>query len=777
MSNKLAARSEQGMALMLVLLIVTCILLLSLGFFYVVKGQERQTSLFVDRNSGGYYAEAGVNQYIWDLNQPANENYYVSHPTVAGEYENGYYSMTVTPPSAADPTVTVDSTGWTARDPQNPTTIEYKLKKRQFTDYVFCSQQEVTPPMGASQSEYENYWGTGDEVHNAIHTNGKFYFNGSPRFDDTATFSGVATYIDNGFINGGYDSPQFYNNGVLSSWQNQCYYAGELQWPNSNSELKTLAQYSGGLYFPGRTSLYLHDDSETPPRTVIDAYYWDPAATTGPQWIYKTNLPLPANGVIYVDGTTEYADVTSANQNPAMWDLGTDGNQNISQVLAWLNPADNGTNNPQHPLISVDVDKFNPARGNVFVSGVLRGQLTIASANDIYICPTDPTHSFVPYPTGWPAKPGIVYGGTTFNNDGTVANLGSNDMLGLIATNYVRIIHNFWPSTRFDNFTDSLKTYETTYDCDLQATNVEPNASAAGGIYIDGAIFALNVAFEFEDYWMDSPKGHINLIGSMIQRFRGAEGINSPATQGYNDNYWHDARMDYQTPPHFLSPLNAGWGVVSWRQLPSGQSLFVPVTGIVVGGYDGASSCNTLQSLQMVGIIFPANATNQNLLWSIADSGGAQATIDEDSGLLLAGATSGLAVVTATAEDGSGVTTSYNIAIGTFTPVSSIVVSDINGGTTHTAQVNSTLQMEYTIHPGSGVSPYTNYSGTGDPQPWATTPGVTWKLYDPDGTGSTIDSNGILTAGNVTGTVTVMATAIDGSQVTGTENVAITPAS
>ncbi len=773
MNNKPAARSEQGMALLLVILIVTCITIISFGFLSMVKAQERQTSIFVDRNSGGYYAEAGVNQYIWDLNQ--NDNYYTSHPTVAGEYENGYYSMNVTPPGPGDPTVTVDATGWTARDPQNPTTIEYKLKKRQFTNYVFCSNNEITDDGQA------NYWGTGDEVHNKIHTNGNYNFYGSPgaRFDDTATFSGVATYTANNFNScTPDDGPQFYlgsgSGAQQSTWQNQCYYEGVLQWPQSNTQLQTLAQYSGGLYFPHRTSLYLHDDNENPPQTVIDAYYWD-----GTQWQYKTNLPLPSNGVIYVDGSTTFSGVSTNEQQLTRPDY-----EGGSPYLNYANQFVNALQNTPNPLVVPEIDKFNPDRGNVFVSGVLRGQLTIACSNNIYLCPTDPTHPFVPYdplhPTKWPASPGIVYGGTTFNSDGSVNNLASNDMLGLIATGYVRIIHNFWPSTPFDSTVYTPTALEEQYCCDLHDTNLEPDSSTGfGGFNIDAAIFALKWDFEYEDYWQDNNKGHINLIGSMTQYYRGAEGVirgsGTASTNGYNDNYWHDARMDYDTPPHFLSPLNAGWGVVSWRQLPNGQAAFAPVTSISVGGFGGSSSCDTLQSLQMTATVSPANATNQNLLWSIADSDGAQATIDEDSGLLLAGPTSGLAQVTATAEDGSGVAASCNIAIGTFTPVSSIVVTDLNGGT---MQVNSTLQMEYAIHPGSGDSPYTNYSGTGDPQPWASTPGVTWKVYDPAGTGSRIDMNsGILTAGNLPGTVTVMATAIDGSQVTGTENVTVTPSS
>ncbi len=114
--------------------------------------------------------------------------------------------------------------------------------------------------------------------------------------------------------------------------------------------------------------------------------------------------------------------------------------------------------------------KFDLDAGNIFISGKLKGQLTIASANNIYITATDPTYWYdeedknyknppETYPKG-SSKDGIPYGitysSTTFSPDNlsywdkdkgiwTRDAKGGDDMLGLIAQNDIMILHYGWP--------------------------------------------------------------------------------------------------------------------------------------------------------------------------------------------------------------------------------------------------------------------------------------------------------------------------------------------
>ncbi|MGJ8660614.1 MAG: Ig-like domain-containing protein, partial [Bacteroidota bacterium] len=84
------------------------------------------------------------------------------------------------------------------------------------------------------------------------------------------------------------------------------------------------------------------------------------------------------------------------------------------------------------------------------------------------------------------------------------------------------------------------------------------------------------------------------------------------------------------------------------------------VTSIAVQGQGGVSVINTnAGTLQMDATVLPANATNQTYTWSVNNP--AIATINGSG--MLTGVTNGMVIVTATANDASGVTGSTNILV------------------------------------------------------------------------------------------------------------------
>lgn len=176
------------------------------------------------------------------------------------------------------------------------------------------------------------------------------------------------------------------------------------------------------------------------------------------------------------------------------------------------------------------------------------GRLTIAAANDIYITAWDPTNWEEPIDN----VPRGTYTGGLYYKDFNGSNIADiDDMLGLIAGGYVRILHNNWPK-------DDGRSWST-------------NDVAPKNITIHAAIFALNNSFEYEYYNSGAAKDTITLIGSITQNKRGAVGTyNGQRTvTGYNKNYSHDPRMLYDMPPHFLEPVNSGWEIRSWREVNS----------------------------------------------------------------------------------------------------------------------------------------------------------------------------------------------------------------
>lgn len=267
-----------------------------------------------------------------------------------------------------------------------------------------------------------------------------------------------------------------------------------LVFPTTNTELLNLAQLDGYV-FNGRTCIMLHADGTITVRNK-DVNNGNPE-----------RRQLPNNGVIYVRGST-------VNQN----------------------------------------GKFAPASGNVFVSGELRGRLTIAAANDIYITGKDPTE-WIPLPpqvsphqrqsyfnNSISSTDGIKYAGTTFNpvyENGELIGYQAtgNDMLGLVANNNIWIIASGWFAEGGNHF---------------NITSIPPNLT------IHAAVFAINHSFGNEDpYLPPRPGGTLTLRGSLIQNMRAAVGYTSG--DGYHKDYAHDNRMLYDTPPHFLAPAESGW--------------------------------------------------------------------------------------------------------------------------------------------------------------------------------------------------------------------------
>ena len=146
-------------------------------------------------------------------------------------------------------------------------------------------------------------------------------------------------------------------------------------------------------------------------------------------------------------------------------------------------------------------------------------------------------------------------------------------------------------------------------------------------------------------------------------------------------------------------------------------------------------------SLQVNEAVFPANATNKTVNWSLVNNTG-QATINS-TGLVTA-VKSGTVTARATAKDGSGVYGTLDITIlGPEVPVLSITIVGVNGISTITNN-SMKLQLNAAVFPVN-----------------ATDKTVTWTLDKGVGK-ATINSTGLLTAIDK-GSVVVKATANDGS--------------
>jgi hypothetical protein len=263
--------------------------------------------------------------------------------------------------------------------------------------------------------------------------------------------------------------------------------------PSSNSELKTVAKWQEmntgqKHYFNGRTSIMFLNNGKM--------NIW---SKDHDKDVRLYNVGVPNNGVIYVDGASD------------------DG-----------------------------LSMFSNSLGNVFISGRLKGRVTVAAAHNIYVTDCDPTienFGAVAYQTN-----GLTYTNTQFqvNLDssspgyGTVTqNPPGDDMLGLIANQDVCTLTQGW----FDN----------------------PNAiSAWGDLYIYAAIMAIHGSLCNPNYKTSpNPMGRLIIRGSIAQNTRG---IVSQPPGGYIKDYAHDPRMAYYSPPNYLEPAKSGWEIGEWKE-------------------------------------------------------------------------------------------------------------------------------------------------------------------------------------------------------------------
>jgi len=162
--------------------------------------------------------------------------------------------------------------------------------------------------------------------------------------------------------------------------------------------------------------------------------------------------------------------------------------------------------------------------GNVYVKGEYSEALTIGSQNDVIINGNiTTTHNAEGYPTG-------------------------DQMLGLIANNFIRIYHPL-SGNRGANY--------------RQCENSQNSASDLQTPTVYAAMLALKHAVIVDNFDCGSPNlGSFTFYGAIASTFtNGLTGVFSGGNliSGYGYNAKYDYRLQAQEPPHFLNPIQAAW--------------------------------------------------------------------------------------------------------------------------------------------------------------------------------------------------------------------------
>jgi hypothetical protein len=169
--------------------------------------------------------------------------------------------------------------------------------------------------------------------------------------------------------------------------------------------------------------------------------------------------------------------------------------------------------------------------GQVTVSGTYDTSLTIAAQDDIII-------------------DGDIVNSAATNADTANADIASSEQrLGLIADNYIRVAH---PVNRKSDPTD----------CDEPSPKIN-------GRRIDAAMLSLLHSFMVDNYYCGDKLGTLSVHGVIAQKFRGPVGTNGGT--GFFKDYNYDQRLAYKPPPHFLDPYQSAWKTTGWTEQQGGN--------------------------------------------------------------------------------------------------------------------------------------------------------------------------------------------------------------
>ncbi len=593
-----AIRREDGIALITVLLLSVIMLTLVTGSLSYALGSQNLSRRSQDWNAALAAAEAGLDDFMFHLNEdssywhysattppPDGNQAFAQWVDVPGPANDGSFRYTVNTSSLA--TQGVLSVTATGRVGNVTRTVEGSMRHRSFLDFLYFTDIETKDPALYSTSSGDDYtpaqaqtycskryyqgrdiagrvdftgdtdgnvcteisFNDYDTINGPLHTNDAMRVCGDPDFlGDTSTgwkYTSGPGYWP--YPTGSCGSSPVFKPGDPE-------YADPLTMPPTNASIKSKTNFGeGGCLFTGPTSIYVKSNGTMDvlsPLTKISNCFGNAStfySTTKGDWTQTpTNLPLPSNGVIYVQNVpTSSSDQNYTNGCP--WTGTVVGTARLS---VGQTSASSGKVYRAHPLgypQKDDVTTYGCRDGDVFLRGQLSGRLTIAADNNVYLV-----------------------GNTTY-----VSGTGGTDVLGLIANNYIEIYHPVYTTSSSNTNCDgggnssytgcSLKIPGITSTSTLTAKPTTLTTQAFRNPTINSALLTLSHSFRVQNYQYGTTNvGNLNITGAIAQKYRGI--VTLIGTSGYGKNYTYDQRMKYESPPHFLEPVASAWQIVTWSE-------------------------------------------------------------------------------------------------------------------------------------------------------------------------------------------------------------------
>lgn len=337
-----------------------------------------------------------------------------------------------------------------------------------------------------------------------------------------------------------------------------CHYYGATRIVfNSNG---TMTVWSKNSNFAG-AAIAIADDEGTMPTCGSGL---DLASATG------ATVPVPTGMVIYAGPAPQPGEPGGVTRG-LLYNGEIGGATGRTLPLGTYSASTPATPTASGQSYTVDKSMLDPRKyrgeGNIYVQGVLDGRVTVAAAQS------------------------IVVTGDLVLKDG----LNGDDILGLVATNSVEIMHPRLQtvSSVSRNVSCGRYCWTTVYEWGSPSGGEYPTTSwpqrivdpstgtytPATGIQIAGSIQTLQHSLFVQEYnWGRgrSSNGDIAVRGSIAQQWRGAVGTAGSPGTGYNKDYRYDVRLRYTAPPYFPHWVNAQWSLRYSGEIDTPDDLKAP---------------------------------------------------------------------------------------------------------------------------------------------------------------------------------------------------------
>lgn len=291
--------------------------------------------------------------------------------------------------------------------------------------------------------------------------------------------------------------------------------------PATDGSLASLAAARGCL-FQGPTDIVLNGTSMSvysPDTPVVDGRNADLSAHNPNSCLSNagSDQPLPANGVIYVESCTAGNTACTAS----------------------------GAYDPMNGL--GETGSSGPTLGDALVQGTLGSPLTIATGNNVIV------------------DGNICYAGS---GTGCTSPPSSYAMLGLVAQNFVEINRPMHDGGDVGYCPSAMPT--------VVGSQTVPNCDLSNPV-VDAVSLSLTHSFIVNNFLSGSSDGTLTVFGTIDENWRGPVGsTTSSGFHGYTKDYVYDPRLAYLSPPYYLNPGTASWGLGTVTIQPT---LSCPLSG------------------------------------------------------------------------------------------------------------------------------------------------------------------------------------------------------